>query len=362
MKIKIKNKLLTESDGKFPTTSRYKQVQSRRTDGNVVHASEDVQVSRMEIAMNIDRFLQRPFVTVGEEILDDNDEMITITDAKDTNLLYYVYKGVDDNKQIMNKNDVAAVNRELNQRVYHFLESLDPMDKKVLASDIDYIITQVMSDRGSKPESTHVSSYMLKTAPGEFDDFVFGARRRSVYQDTRAGKDFMLKRTPELKNIPPEHHFLFSMENLMGRVKQALNMKPDPDVPKLDGASYDANYRLGVTTEYIQDEEKFMGKDEKSLKTLNKTTKRFFLTYFSNPSMRQDISETEEFEILAPWFEILLVATKKKLEANELPEEFVEFLKLYQQGKIPAIYIDEYEEVIESYIEPMQERGYLGDF
>mgnify|MGYP003325510932 CR=1 FL=1 len=90
-----------------------------------------------------------------------------------------------------------------------------------------------------------------------FDDFVFGARRRSVYQDTRAGKDFMLKRTPELKNIPPEHHFLFSMENLMGRVKQALNMKPDPDVPKLDGASYDANYRLGVTTEYVQKEEEF---------------------------------------------------------------------------------------------------------
>ena len=207
------------------------------------------------------------------------------------------------------------------------------MDKKVLASDIDYIITQVMSDRGSKPESTHVSSYMLKSAPGEFDDFVFGARRRSVYQDTRAGKDFMLKRTPELKNIPPEHHFLFSMENLMGRVKQALNMKPDPDIPKIDGASYDANYRLGVTTEYVQKEEEFMGKNEKSMKAFNKTTKRFFLTYFSNPSMKQDVSEEEEFEIMAPWFEILLMTTKKKLENNEVPEEFMEFLKLYHRAQ-----------------------------
>ncbi len=126
MKIKIKSKLLKESDGSFPTTSRYKQVQSRRTDGNVTHAPEDVQESRMEIAMNIDRFLQRPFVTVGEELLDDDGELITITDAKDTNLLYYVYKGVNDDKQLMNKNDVAAVNRELNQRVYHFFRKSRP--------------------------------------------------------------------------------------------------------------------------------------------------------------------------------------------------------------------------------------------
>jgi len=362
MKVKIKRKLLNESDKAFPVTSRYKQVQARPLTGDVKHAPENIQVSRIEIAMNIDRFLQRPFLTVGEEILNDEGEEVKITNAKDTNLLYYVYKGVDDNKQLMNKFDVAAVNRELNERVGHFLDSLDVLDKKVLASDIDYIITNVMSDRGSEPDSTHVSSYMLRNAPGEFDDFVFGARRRSVYQDTRAGKDFMLKRTPELKNIPPEHHFLFSMENLMGRVKQALNMKPDPDIPQLDANSYDANYRLGVKTEDIEREEKTYDKEMKQqIDAYTKTAKAFFLSYFKNPSMQQDVDPQKEFELLAPWFEILLVTTKKKLETNQVPTEFLEFLQMYQQDKIPAIYIDEYEEVIDSYIEPMQERGYLGD-
>ena len=175
MKIKIKRKLLKESDAQFPVTSRYKQTKARKMSDDVTHAPEDIQVSRIEIGMNIDRFLQRPFLTVGEEILNDEGEEVTITDAKDTNLLYYVYKGVDDNKQLMNKTDVAAVNRELNERVRHFLDSLDALDKKVLASDIDYIISGMSSDRGANPESTHVSSYMLRSAPGQFDDFVFGA-------------------------------------------------------------------------------------------------------------------------------------------------------------------------------------------
>ena len=58
------------------------------------HASEEVQASRIEIAMNIDRFLQRPFVTVGEEIINDDGEEVTITDPKETNLLLYVYRGI----------------------------------------------------------------------------------------------------------------------------------------------------------------------------------------------------------------------------------------------------------------------------
>ena len=92
MKVKIKRKLLNESDKAFPVTSRYKQVKARPTTGDVKHAPENIQISRIEIAMNIDRFLQRPFLTVGEEILNDEGEEVTITDAKDTNLLYYVYK------------------------------------------------------------------------------------------------------------------------------------------------------------------------------------------------------------------------------------------------------------------------------
>ena len=184
MKIRIikKNKLLTESDGQFPVTARYRQTQSRKPSGNNQHAPKQIQDSRIEIAMNIDRFLQRPFVTVGEEIMNDDGELVTITDAKDTNLLLYVYRGISDQGEIMNGNDVGAVNRELTQRVEHFLLSLDNFDKKVLASDIDQIINYMIGDRSSEEELTHQSHYMLGAAPGHFDDFTFAARSRSVYK------------------------------------------------------------------------------------------------------------------------------------------------------------------------------------
>jgi len=354
----MKIRILRESRGSL-TTGRYTQNQAQHIDGDVTHASEEVQASRIEIALNIDRFLQRPFLTVGGEILPPDETDISkvekVTDPKETNLLLYVYRGVDENGNLQDKQDVAAVNRELNERVGHFLLSLDAFDKKVLASDIDFIIQSMIEERSPEEEETHQSTHMLKGAPGHFDDYVFATRRRSVYKDTRAGKDFMLKRTPELKNIPEQHHFLFSMENLMGRVKQALGEEPDPTIPPLDAVSYDANYRLGDSTEQIEKERNY--EPTQSEKSMVKVYRNLFMTTYSDPPRwLLEMPPEQQLELYGPYFETLLYTIKDRLEAGEYPKEFFDLEKI--ADNVPLIFFDKYEEALESYINGIEQHGF----
>jgi len=354
MKIRIikKNRLIKESTN--TTTARYRQTQPRAT-GEITHAPEEIQQSRIEIGLNIDRFLQRPFVTVGEEIMDDDGEMRTITDPKETNLLLYLYRGVDPSGKLMNNEDIAAVNRELKQRVNHFLMGLSQFDKKVLASDIDFIIQSMSEERSSEQTPSHQSSRMLKTAPGHFDDFSFGTRTRSIYKDTRAGKDFMLKKTPELKNIPEQHHFLFSMENLMGRVKSSLGEQSGENVPPLDAVSYDANYRLGDTTQQIETER---DRDaQPSEMNFGKAVRNLFLVVYSNPDeWVKYMSPEKQLELYGPYFVMLLLKVKDRLEKAEYPAEFFELEKI--ADNVPQIFFDKYEQAIESYIMGIEAHGF----
>lgn len=354
MKIRIikKNRLIKESSN--TTTARYKQTQARAT-GEITHAPEEIQQSRIEIGLNIDRFLQRPFVTVGEELMDDDGEMRVITDPKETNLLLYLYRGIDPSGKLMNNENIAAVNRELNQRVGHFLMGLSQFDKKVLASDIDFIIQSMAEERSPKQTQSHQSSRMLKNAPGHFDDYSFGTRTRSVYKDTRAGKDFMLKKTPELKNIPEQHHFLFSMENLMGRVKNALGEQPDGSVPPLDDVSYDANYRLGDVTQEIEAER---DRDaQPSEMDFSKAVRNLFLVVYSNPDeWVKTMPPEKQLELYGPYFVMLLLKVKDRLEKAEYPTEFFELEKI--ADNVPSIFFDKYEEAIESYIMGIEAHGF----
>tara|TARA_R110000824_G_scaffold6012_8_gene27639 strand:- start:971 stop:2026 length:1056 start_codon:yes stop_codon:yes gene_type:complete len=347
-----KNKQLQEA--KNPTTDRYLLTQPKAT-GDITHAPLRIQNSRIEIGLNIDRFLQRPFVTVGEELMDDSGQMRKITNPKETNLLLYVYRGVSPDGKLMNQQNVAAVNKELIERVGHFLMGLDSLEKKILASDIDFIIQSMAEERSPEQKQTHQSTHMLKNAPGHFDDYVFATRRRSVYKDTRAGKDFMLKKTPELKNIPAQHHFLFSMENLMGRVKQALGQQPDTDVPALDAVSYDANYRLGDTTEEVEIERNYAA-PESEVSVMKAHQNLFMMTYTNPPQWILNTSPEEQLQIMGPHFETILIKTKNKLETRQEPTEFFDLMRI--EHNIPDIFLDEYEEVIESFLMGLEEQNY----
>jgi len=351
MKIKIKKK--TKKLNESITTGRYSQIVPKKFDGEVKHASEEIQASRIEIAMNIDRFLQRPFVTVGEEIMNDDGEEVTITDPKETNLLLYVYRGVGPDGKILDGENVQAVNRELDQRVGHFLMGLDSFEQKVLASDIDALIKFIAAEKAEQQEKSHASTHMLKGAPGHFDEYLFATRSRSVYKDTRAGKDFMLKKTPELKNIPQQHHFLFSMENLMRRVKASLKEKPDESVPPLDEPAYDANYRLGTQTETAQ-------KDTKStdaVKSMASVAQNFFLIMYGNSdSDVHKMPVEQQFNLMAPYFEILLRTILKRLNNREYPKEFFELEAI--ADNVPLIFFDEYEKELDSYIMGMEALGF----
>ena len=360
MKIHIrkKNRLIKESN---VTTGRYKQTQARAT-GDITHASKEVQESRIEIAMNIDRFLQRPFVTVGEEVGDDDGEMRTITDPKETNLLLYVYRGVSPNGELTNQQNISAVNRELNERVGHFIMGLSTFDKQVLASDIDFIIQNMAEERSPKKQQAHQSTYMLKNAPGHFDDYVFGTRRRSIYKDTRAGKDFMLKKTPELKNIPEQHHFLFSMENLMGRVKQALGEQPEGEIPSLDPVSYDANYRLGDFTEEIETERAQFTSDSDSAKTsklLSSALDSIFIAAYeeSDSSLIRGLNEQEQINLLEPYLILLIQKTIQNMHERKKPDNFLRLIEI--SDNIPEYYLDKYEESFNSIFDGLEQLGML---
>jgi hypothetical protein len=351
MKIRIrkKSKQLNESI----TTDRYSQIVPKKFDGDISHASEEVQDSRIEIAMNIDRFLQRPFVTVGEEILNDDGEEVTITDPKETNLLLYVYRGIGPGGEILKGENIQAVNRELDQRVGHFLMGLSPFDQKVLASDIDALIKFIADERTEQRTKSHASTRMLKKAPGHFDEYLFATRSRSVYKDTRAGKDFMLKKTPELKNIPEQHHFIFSMENLMKRVKNALKETPDESVPPLDAPAYDANYRLGTKTEVAQQDTKA----SQAAKSMSSVARNLFLSMYGNPNTEvHKMPIEQQFNLMAPYFEILLRTILKRLNNNEYPKEFFELEKI--ADSVPSIFFDEYEKELDSYIMGMELLGF----
>lgn len=344
MKVRIIKRLLTENVDK--------------------HAPIEIQNTRISIAMKIDKLLQRPVINVGQEQLVYNKEtgkmeVSKITDAKQTPMLYYVYKGITPDGEISNENNVRAVNAEIEERIEVFISELNELEKTVLASDLDAILFYMSQQREFDERETHQSKYMLGQAPGDFDSFNFATRARSVYKDTRAGKDFMLKSTPELKNIPEEHHFLFSMENLMGRLKPLLPEaggtvtinKPGGmervEVPVLTPNDYDSNYTLGSTT-ISTSKEMDLAKDQD-------VEQNFINKFYSNPDNYEDMSVEDQVEMLSPYLERLINATEKKLQNDQEPSEFIQFLET--SANVPDEVLDPFEKRINDILQVMEERG-----
>jgi len=179
----------------------------------------DIEEARISVAKLIDSVLQRPSNNGKiNKLLRAKTPGVT---KKDANLLLYLYKGMDEMGNLLEEENVGAVEEELGIRAQNFLDSFETEDQfSVFLADAPSLIkSHLPMMRKKAQKDSHQSKYMLKTAPGSFSDFYFARMaNRAVFKDTTANsgmKDFMHKDSPELKNINPEHNYLFRLEYLI---------------------------------------------------------------------------------------------------------------------------------------------------
>jgi len=167
--------------------------------------------------------------------------------------LYYLYKGtapVTNPKgelvgyKILNDRNTAAVMNEIKKRVAMFIASLDPPEDKIFAADA-LMIARYMHENRDMQAKGLTSAYGV-AAPGEFDTFLFGKARRGFFQAFKKDIDFMLKKSPELANIPEEDQGLFSMQTMVGEVLKQIKRDPSIGVPTLSEDEFKANYLEGL--------------------------------------------------------------------------------------------------------------------
>jgi hypothetical protein len=167
--------------------------------------------------------------------------------------LYYLYKGVEPVKneqgelvgyKISNENNVDAVLEEIKKRVQIFIYSLDPPEDKIFAADA--LMMAYYMHKNKQPEAEGLTTAYGVGSPGDFDTFIFGKSRRSFFQPFKKDLDFMLKKSPELANIPEEHRGLFDMQTIVGEILKTLKRDPSIGVPPLTEDQFKANYLEGL--------------------------------------------------------------------------------------------------------------------
>ena len=231
----------------------------------------DIEEARINIAKLIDSVLQRP--SNDSEINKMLRAKTPGVTKKDANLLLYLYKGVDEEGNLLEEENVGAVEEELGIRAQNFLDSFETEDQfSVFLSDAPSLIRDHLPKmREVASGDSHQSKFMLKASPGAFSDFYFARLKNDrVYKDTTAGsgmKDFMHKDSPELKNINPEHNYLFRLEYL---IQIAYDMitdglygnEPQPitDDP-LTNEVFVKNYIMGISQD-AYDAKKELDKEE----------------------------------------------------------------------------------------------------
>ena len=81
---------------------------------------------------------------------------------------------------------------------------------------------------------------------------------------------------------------------------------------------------------------------------------------YSNPNSEvHTMSEEQQFNLMAPYFEILLRTILQRLNNREYPKEFFELEAIAE--KIPMIFFDKYEKEIESYLMGIELLGFTED-
>ena len=335
----------------------------------------DFEASRIHIANEIDMSLMRPTVNIG----DPNDMMIDYDKdgnmyerpfgKEDSTFLLYLYRGFDEDGNLSNEENIKAVNSELNNRAENFLYQLDKEDMAVFIADFEKIIDFVSGNKKNEEEESYQTMYMAKKAPGKFTTDMFARRNRAVYKDTYTyggGVDFMFKKTKELKNINPNHLFLFKIENLMGRIKNkilngeteiAKNNRDVQDivelsktVPVLNFKDWHANYREGVTTKKIQNEidqikpvyqqgsvvNYFTFKENELLRLIYNTHKQGK----SSPIYTDKKLMDQFFKTVQIHMSSLLSDQESQLENKNYPTLLIRMSMMFDRGMIPRTFFD----------------------
>jgi hypothetical protein len=203
-------------------------------------SEERVEQHRMMIADRIFHILQKP-------------SRQRANFPQELPFLYYLYKGVhpvtNSEGQVVRYKigdgaNAAAVMQEIQKRVKHFVVALDPPEDKIFAADA-LMMGYYMQQNKSRKTMGLATAYGV-AAPGDFDTFIFGKARRSFFQPFKKDLDFMLKKSPELSNIPEQDRHLFEMQTMIGEVLKMLPRDPNVVIPMLSEDEFKANYLEGI--------------------------------------------------------------------------------------------------------------------
>jgi hypothetical protein len=372
--VKLKN--LLESWDRF-----VKEKQAMQIEGT------ELEENRIYIAKLIDTVLQRP--TNNQEI---NKQLRAKTPGitkRDANLLLYLYKGVDENGNLMNEENVKDVEEELNQRAVKFHDSLETQELiDIFYADAPHLIhfhLPMMREKAQK--DSHQSKYMLSKAPGSFSDFYFARLTNSaVFKDTTAGsgmKDFMHKDSDELKNINPKHFHLFKLEYLIEIVYELIqdnafdisnNLGSLWTIPELDNDTFVKNYIMGISKKSYeakmelnkQEHPTFGPMIEKQRHRMNRLFRYYYYGEYLNSTTEEQVKLIDDYmpkildidthqvkNKLVPKYSILL-----SLVWNNFPKESQ---KKYELPFLKIVYTAKNSDDIEYDINKIiKEKGVLG--
>jgi len=332
-----------------------------------------------------------------------------VRDAKQTTLLYYLYRGVykrGGKWHIGKGQDIESVIKEINDRANQFIDAIGDFPQTVDFFFADYKKvnqwTHDYVDFASQPESL-VSQFMSKGAPGGFKRLEFGKfTRDTAYQATNTQglggtRDHMYKGSKEFDNIPDEHKPYFLFDYIwMACLNKAQEDGLTPSgmiVPPLTPQKFNLNYQNGVTQQEDKDLfgdgwlNKTIQKSPKAKETVSSLTSGLLIYSMLNPEEpiappnnhlmnnqefkeftgdKVSLSDMDDDEILgffAPYLDSLLSKAKEALKMNLYPSGMIQLLKY--ADKIPEVLIDKYERKITRTIKGMEMAGYLdenGDF
>ena len=332
-----------------------------------------------------------------------------IRDAKQTTLLYYLYKGVyqkDGKWHIGRGENIDLVIKEINDRANQFIDAIGDFPQTIDFFFADFKKVEKMThdyvDFASQPQSL-ASQFMSKGAPGGFKRLEFGKfTRDTAYQATNTQglggtRDHMYKGSKEFDNIPDQHKKFFLFDYIwlacLNKAQQD-GLKPSGKiVPPLTQEKFNLNYQNGLTQQEDKDMfgvgwlNKVAQKSPKAKENITAMTSGMLIFSMLNPSIpiappnshllnnqqyknytgdKVSLAQMNDNEILhffTPYLDKLLNLTKESLKMNKYPSGMIQLLK--HADKIPDVLLDKFERKVNRTMKGMEIAGYLdenGDF
>jgi len=326
-----------------------------------------IQRVRIHLGNMIHDYIMSPTINMG----DPEDKMLVWSkhgglptgerpfNKTDTTLLLYLYKGIDADGNLENKENVKLVDNEINERVSQFVEALSEEERAVFLRDHGNIIKFLEESRNPEKEAKYETMYLAKRAPGGFAHFDFAKRHRAVYADTTTyggAIDFMFKSTPELHNINPQHHFLFKLENIIGRAageikKQGYSEQMYSAAEDLTYEQYYSNYNQGTTVFRIKKELESVRPiyQQDSIGTYYIMANNEMLRLFYNIHLEGDDAKVYSDEATKKTFinsiqlhmSNFLKIQEKKIKKYQYPERLIRMRMMKDKDMLPLELIDD---------------------